>query len=64
MKFVKGTGLGVRTAIVPRHPEIAVGTLRSILRQAGLTSDEWDAPLGYGESISLVADEVVRLLAE
>ena len=29
-----------RTAIVPMHREIAKGTLRSILRQAGLTRDE------------------------
>jgi predicted RNA binding protein YcfA (HicA-like mRNA interferase family) len=29
-----------RTAIVPMHREIAPGTLRSILRQAGLTVDE------------------------
>ncbi|MBO1437999.1 type II toxin-antitoxin system HicA family toxin [Meiothermus sp. CFH 77666] len=30
-----GRGM-VRTVIVPAHEEIAVGTLRSILRQAGL----------------------------
>lgn len=29
-----------RTAIVPMHREVAPGTLRSILRQAGLTVDE------------------------
>ena len=29
-----------RTAIVPMHREIAPGTLRSILRQAGLTVDQ------------------------
>ena len=29
-----------RTAIVPMHREVAVGTLRSILRQARLTGDE------------------------
>ena len=43
VKFVKETGPDIRTAIVPQHTEIAVGTLRSILRQAGLTPDEWDA---------------------
>jgi predicted RNA binding protein YcfA (HicA-like mRNA interferase family) len=30
-----------RTAIVPCHREVAVGTLRSILRQAGLSPDEF-----------------------
>ena len=29
-----------RTVIVPLHRELAPGTLRSILRQAGLTSNE------------------------
>jgi len=29
-----------RIAIVPMHSEIADGTLRSILKQAGLTADE------------------------
>jgi predicted RNA binding protein YcfA (HicA-like mRNA interferase family) len=27
---------GTRTAIVPNHPEIALGTLKSIIRQSGL----------------------------
>jgi predicted RNA binding protein YcfA (HicA-like mRNA interferase family) len=43
VKFVKDTGQGIRTAIVPRHREVSVGTLRSILRQAGLSADEFDA---------------------
>jgi len=30
-----------RTVIVPMHAELARGTLRSILRQAGLTPDEF-----------------------
>ena len=30
-----------RTVIVPVHPELARGTLRSILRQANLTVDEF-----------------------
>lgn len=30
-----------RTAIVPLHRELAPGTLRSILRQAGLSADEF-----------------------
>jgi predicted RNA binding protein YcfA (HicA-like mRNA interferase family) len=29
-----------RTAIVPLHRELAPGTLRSVLRQAGLSADE------------------------
>jgi len=43
VKFAKQTDEGMRTAIVPRHREIAVGTLRSILRQAGLSPDEFAA---------------------
>ena len=31
-----------RTVIVPEHREVARGTLRSILRQAGLTPDEFE----------------------
>ena len=42
-KFARTTGQGTRTAIVPDHREVAVGTLRSILRQAGLTWDEFEA---------------------
>ena len=30
-----------RTVIVPLHRELARGTLRSILRQAGLTTEEF-----------------------
>lgn len=30
-----------RTAIIPLHRELAPGTLRSILRQAGLSVDEF-----------------------
>lgn len=30
----------VRIVVVPNHPEIARGTLQSILRQAGLTREE------------------------
>ncbi len=43
IKFSKQTAEGLRTAIVPRHREIAVGTLRSILRQAGLSTEEFEA---------------------
>jgi predicted RNA binding protein YcfA (HicA-like mRNA interferase family) len=42
VKFVKEGPDGVRTAIVPDHREVAIGTLRSILRQAGLTPDEFE----------------------
>jgi predicted RNA binding protein YcfA (HicA-like mRNA interferase family) len=34
-----------RTAIIPLHRELAVGTLASILRQAGLSADEFRALL-------------------
>ena len=42
IKFVRRDAEGVRTAIVPRHREVAIGTLRSILRQAGLDADEFE----------------------
>jgi predicted RNA binding protein YcfA (HicA-like mRNA interferase family) len=42
MKFVKGTERGFITEIVPMHREIAVGTLRSIIRQAMLTPEEFE----------------------
>lgn len=42
VKFVKQTTIGILTAIVPHHREVSVGTLRSILRQAGLSVDEWE----------------------
>ena len=41
-KFVKLHPEGVITAIVPQHREIAVGTLRSIIRQAMLTPEEFE----------------------
>lgn len=37
IKFAKVTDEGTRTATVPRHRQIASGTLRSIIRQAGLS---------------------------
>jgi predicted RNA binding protein YcfA (HicA-like mRNA interferase family) len=43
VKFARVTDEGTRTAIVPEHREVATGTLRSILRQAGLTWEEFDA---------------------
>jgi predicted RNA binding protein YcfA (HicA-like mRNA interferase family) len=41
-KSIKFAVDGVITAIVPEHREVAVGTLRSILRQAMLTPEEVD----------------------
>lgn len=42
VKFVRTTDEGIRTATVPRHREVTTGTIRSILRQAGLDSDEFE----------------------
>ena len=42
VKFVRYNSDAVQTAIVPYHREISVGLLRSILRQAGLTPNEFD----------------------
>jgi len=39
IKFAKVTDEGTRTATVPRHREVASGTLRSILRQAGFSEE-------------------------
>jgi predicted RNA binding protein YcfA (HicA-like mRNA interferase family) len=35
-----------RTAIVPLHRELAIGTLASVLRQAGVSAAEFRALLG------------------
>ena len=43
VKFARRTATGTRTAIVPKHREIAIGTLRSILRQAGISPEEFDS---------------------
>ncbi len=43
IKFAKTTAEGTRTATVPKHREVAAGTLRSILRQAGLSETEFEA---------------------
>ena len=43
MKFAKTTADGTRTATVPKHHDVAAGTLRSIIRQAGLSTQEFDA---------------------
>jgi len=42
VKFAKQTSEGIRTAIVPFKREVPVGTLRSALRQAGISDDEWN----------------------
>ena len=44
VKFRKTTAVGIRQVMVPRHPEVAVGTLRSIIRQAGLTRGDFESP--------------------
>ncbi|PKB72119.1 MAG: addiction module toxin, HicA family [SAR202 cluster bacterium Io17-Chloro-G6] len=43
VKFARSTAAGTYTAVVPRHREVAAGTLRSILRQAGRTAEEWES---------------------
>ncbi len=43
VKFAKREGGVTRTAVVPRHREVAAGTLRSILKQAGLDVAEFAA---------------------
>lgn len=43
IKFAKTTSEGIRTAIVPKHREVAAGTLRSILRQTGIKAEEFEA---------------------
>ena len=43
VKFIRQTAQGTRVVIVPHHREVVVGTLRSILRQAGLSPDEFEA---------------------
>ncbi len=42
VKFSKETESGRRTVIVPEHREIAVGTIRSIIRQAGISITEFE----------------------
>jgi predicted RNA binding protein YcfA (HicA-like mRNA interferase family) len=42
--ILKGSHNGMeRTVVIPRHREIAVGTLRNILLQAGMTIEEFVA---------------------
>ena len=42
VKYVRQAAGQALVVIVPRHREIAVGTLRSIVRQAGLTIAEFE----------------------
>lgn len=42
VKFAKVTNGGTRTVTVPHHREVTGGTLRSILRQAGLSEEEFE----------------------
>ena len=41
VKFAKVNGGGTLLVIVPRHREVATGTLRNIVTQAGLTPREF-----------------------
>ncbi|HEY9704081.1 MAG TPA: type II toxin-antitoxin system HicA family toxin [Allocoleopsis sp.] len=42
VKFAKETPQGRRTAIVPYYKEVTIGTIGSILRQTGLSVDEFE----------------------
>jgi predicted RNA binding protein YcfA (HicA-like mRNA interferase family) len=42
VKHVQERAGETRVVIVPRHHQIAIGTLRSILRQAGLTIAQFE----------------------
>jgi predicted RNA binding protein YcfA (HicA-like mRNA interferase family) len=42
VKFARLSGDRVDTAVVPRQPDVPVGTLRSILRQAHLSVEDWE----------------------
>lgn len=42
VKFAKDTSEGKRTAIVPKYKEVTIGTITSILRQAGLSVDKFE----------------------
>lgn len=41
IKMKKNTAIETFTVIIPNYTEIPVGTLRSILRQAGLSPDDF-----------------------
>lgn len=42
VKFVRLGDLGPRTVAVPAHREIAIGTLRGILRQADISPEDFE----------------------
>jgi len=42
VKFAKTTSERTLTATVPKHRDVAAGTLRSILRQTHLTPEEFE----------------------
>jgi predicted RNA binding protein YcfA (HicA-like mRNA interferase family) len=42
IKFAKFTDRGIITAIVPNHREVSPGTIKSIIKQAMITADEFD----------------------
>jgi predicted RNA binding protein YcfA (HicA-like mRNA interferase family) len=42
VRLKKKTAQSVNIVIVPAHPEVKKGTLKSILRQAGLTSEDFE----------------------
>lgn len=42
VKFIGQRDDGALVVIVPRHREVAAGTLRGIMRQAGLTARQFD----------------------
>lgn len=53
VKFVKTTAEGTRTAIVPHHAyDVPLGTLGSVLNQAGITPDELGSMGGFGDTRS------------
>ena len=41
IKFVKFTEEGIITTIVPNHREVSPGTMKSIIKQAMITPDEF-----------------------
>ena len=45
MVLKRHTSSGEAGCVVPLHGELAIGTLRSILRQAGVTPEEFIANL-------------------
>jgi predicted RNA binding protein YcfA (HicA-like mRNA interferase family) len=43
VKFVRRSGTIADVVIVPKKSEVPVGTLRSILTQAHIEADDWEA---------------------